>query len=141
MCIRDSAPLQQAPVSLGRCYFPLSEMPSARLHDLLKQAAIHRAQQKTKLFLCVQETHGYSQALWQSLATALGYHQNRLAMTLLAQRLPLSQVRNLPTLERTAALFGLAGFLSPDLPSTAPPESREWLQLSLIHISEPTRPY
>lgn len=122
------APLEQAPVTLGRCYFPLAEMALPRLEDLLKQAATYRAQQKAARFHCVAETHGYPQALWQALATALGFHQNRLAMTLLAQRAPLSLLRNLPPLERTAYLFGLAGFLAPDLPDSAPPESRAWLR-------------
>lgn len=118
----------QAPVTLGRCYFPLAEMPLPRLEELLKQAATYRAQKKAALFHCVAETHGYPQALWQALATALGFHQNRLAMTLLAQRAPLRLLRNLPPLERTAYLFGLAGFLAPDLPESAPAESRTWLR-------------
>ena len=58
---------------------------------------------------------------------ALGYHQNQLAMTLLAQRAPLAQMRHLPSLERTAYLFGLAGFLSRELPESAPSESHQWL--------------
>lgn len=120
--------LQQAPVTLGRCYQPLANMPLDRVEDLLKKAALHRARQKAKLFLCVQENHGYPQALWQALATALGYHQNRLAMTLLAQRAPLARLRNLGPLDRTAYLFGLAGFLVPELPDKAPPESSAWLQ-------------
>lgn len=120
--------LQQAPVTLGRCYHPLGEMPLARVEDLLQKAALHRARQKANLFLCVAENHGYSQALWQALATALGYHQNRLAMTLLAQRAPLAKLRNLAPLDRTAYLFGLAGFLVPELPEKAPAESRAWLQ-------------
>lgn len=121
-------PLQQAPVTLGRCYFPFQNMELTRVEDLLKKAALHRATKKANQFLCVQENHGHPQALWQALANALGYHQNQLAMTLLAQRAPLSQMRNLSPLERTAYLFGLAGFLSPDLPDSAPAESHRWLR-------------
>jgi hypothetical protein len=122
------ASLEQAPVTRGRCYQPLREMPLDRVEDLLKKAALHRARHKARRFHCVAETHGYSEALWQALASALGYHQNRLAMTLLAQRAQLSSLRNLSPLDRTALLFGLAGFLTPDLPEAAPPESRQWLQ-------------
>ena len=121
-------PLQQAPVTLGRCYQPLGQMPLSRVEDLLKKAALHRAHQKSKRFHCVADIHGHPQALWQALANSLGYHQNQLAMTLLAQRAPLSQMRHLSPLDRTGYLFGLAGFLSPDLPDTAPPDSHEWLR-------------
>ncbi|MGJ8725800.1 MAG: DUF2851 family protein [Roseibacillus sp.] len=120
-------PLYQAPVTLGRCYQPLGQIPVSRVEDLLKKAALHRALQKAKRFHCVADIHGYPQALWQALANALGYHQNQLAMTLLAQRAPLSQMRHLSPTERSSYLFGLAGFLSPDLPNSAPPESHEWL--------------
>lgn len=120
--------LQQPPVTLGRCSHPLAEMTLVRIEDLLQKAALHRARQKAHLFLKVAENHGDSQALWQALATALGYHQNRLAMTLLAQRAPLAKLRNLSPLDRTAYLFGLAGFLVPELPERAPAESSAWLQ-------------
>ena len=120
-------PIHQAPVTLGRCYFPLSKMKTSRVEDLLKKAALHRARAKANRFLCVAEAHGYPQALWQSLAMALGYHQNQLAMTLLAQRAPLAKMRNLTPLDRASYLFGLAGFLSPNLPSSAPSCSHQWL--------------
>ena len=66
-------PLLQAPVTLGRCFFPLSEMKLSRVEDLLKKAAIHRARIKAARFSCVADVHGYPQALWQALANALGY--------------------------------------------------------------------
>ena len=121
-------PLNQAPVTLGRCHFPLAKMPQTRVEDLLQKAALHRARLKANRFLSAVEAHGYPQALWQSLANALGYHQNQLAMTLLAQRAPLSKMRNLPPLERASYLFGLAGFLAPELPEKAPTESHQWLR-------------
>ncbi|WP_411846867.1 DUF2851 family protein [Roseibacillus persicicus] len=121
-------PRWQAPVTLGRCCHPLASMSLGRVEDLLREAALHRAHLKAKRFLCVKEVHGYPQALWQALANALGYHQNQLAMTLLSQRAPLAKMRNLPPLERTAYLFGLAGFLSPELPDHAPSESHQWLR-------------
>ncbi|MEM9081720.1 MAG: DUF2851 family protein, partial [Verrucomicrobiota bacterium] len=73
------------------------------------------------------EAHSFGQALWQHLALALGYYQNRSPMNLLAQITPLNQLRNLPPAHRTATLFGHAGFLKPDLPETAPADSRQWL--------------
>ena len=121
-------PLSQAPVTLGRCYFPFSKMEMSRVEDLLKKAALQRSLSKANHFHCVTETHGRAQALWQALATTLGYHKNQLPMTLLAQRAPLSKMRNLTPLDRTGYLFGLAGFLTPDLPNSAPPDSHQWLR-------------
>ncbi|MBK1833587.1 DUF2851 family protein [Roseibacillus ishigakijimensis] len=121
-------PRWQAPVTLGRCFQPLAEMELPRVEDLLREAARHRAHRKAARFRAVADTHGFPQALWQALANALGFHQNQLAMTLLAQRAPLGKMRHLPPLERTAYLFGLAGFLRPDLPEEAPPESHRWLR-------------
>jgi hypothetical protein len=59
--------------------------------------------------------HGADEALFQEIAAALGYKENKLPFTLIAQRLPLKLLRrNLDDTE--AILFGLAGFLeTPDL--------------------------
>src|SRR5439155_1069824 len=61
------------------------------------------------------EVHGRDEALFQAIAEALGYKQNRLPFTLLAQRLPLAFLRKLRE-DAEALLFGVAGFLdTPDL--------------------------
>jgi len=53
--------------------------------------------------------------LYQEIAAALGYKENKLAFTLLAQRLPLGNLQSHP-IDTEALLFGLGGFLdSPDL--------------------------
>src|SRR6202045_287175 len=59
--------------------------------------------------------HGLDETLFQEIAAALGYKENKLPFTLIAQRLPLKTLRkNLDDVE--AILFGLAGFLeTPDL--------------------------
>src|SRR5713101_4255455 len=59
--------------------------------------------------------HGRDEALFQELAAALGYKENKLPFTLVAQRLPLKLLREKPD-ESEALLFGVAGFLeAPDL--------------------------
>ncbi len=121
-------PLYQAPVSLGRCFHPLGQISLARVEDLLKKAALYRAKEKAQRFHALVETHGYSQALWQHLAAALGYHRNQLPMILLAQRAPINKLRQLSQLDRTAYLFGLSGFLRPDLPEQAPQDSHQYLR-------------
>ena len=61
------------------------------------------------------DNHGRDEALFQEIAAALGYKQNKLPFTLLAQRLPLKLLRANST-EAEAMLFGVAGFLqAPDL--------------------------
>jgi hypothetical protein len=61
------------------------------------------------------DAHGRAETLFQEIATALGYKENKLPFTLLTQRLPLRFVReNVENCE--ALLFGAAGFLeTPDL--------------------------
>ena len=51
---------------------------------------------------------GYDQALFQSLATTLGYKENKLPFALLAQRLPLATLRAEPA-AAAALLLGLTG--------------------------------
>ena len=61
------------------------------------------------------ENHGRDEALFQEIAAALGYKENKLAFTLLAQRLPLGFLRKQSDVAE-ATLFGVAGFLeAPDL--------------------------
>src|SRR5207302_558212 len=50
--------------------------------------------------------------LFQAVAEALGYKQNRLPFTLLSQRLPLAFLRSRRE-DAEALLFGVAGFLDP----------------------------
>jgi hypothetical protein len=99
----------------GRCHAPLKDLPQERLGSILAAASQFRLQRKAARIKNIVETHGRDAALFQEIAAALGYKQNKLAFTLLAQRLPLSSLRQeIGDIE--AMLFGVAGFLqSPDL--------------------------
>ena len=99
----------------GRCQAPLKDLPQDRLVSILTAASQFRLQRKAARLKSIVENHGRDAALFQELAAALGYKQNKLAFTLLAQRLPLASLRkNQEELE--AILFGVAGFLAaPDL--------------------------
>src|SRR2546423_8734587 len=99
----------------GRCQAPLKDLPQDRLESILTAASQFRLQRKAARLKSIVESHGRDAALFQELAAALGYKQNKLAFTLLAQRLPLASLRkNQEDLE--AILFGVAGFLTaPDL--------------------------
>jgi hypothetical protein len=99
----------------GRCQAPLKDLPEQRVGSVLQAAAQFRLRQKAKRIRNKIDTHGRDEALFQEIAGALGYKENKLPFTLLAQRLPLRFLReNVRDCE--ALLFGGAGFLeNPDL--------------------------
>lgn len=111
----------------GRCVVPLKGMPGSSIERLLKEAAMHRAGMKASRWLKTVEAHGIDAALFQATAETLGYRGNALAMRLLAQRVPLGNLRGeIDAAE--AILFGSAGFLSSDIHELAPPETRDYLR-------------
>jgi hypothetical protein len=99
----------------GRCQAPLKDLPEERVRGVLDAAAQFRLQRKSTRIRSKIDNHGPDEALFQEIAAALGYKENKLPFTLIAQRLPLKSLReNLPDAE--ALLFGVAGFLeAPDL--------------------------
>lgn len=110
--LRDAAkPRPMAEARLGRCATPLREMSEANVTSLLESAAQYRLQRKATRFQALVRIHGREQAVFQSLANALGYRRNQRAFTVLAQRLPLRAMLKLDALEREALLFGVSGFL------------------------------
>ncbi len=99
----------------GRCQAPLGNLPEERVRSVLNAAAQFRLQKKAARIRAKIDNHGRDEALFQEIAGALGYKENKLPFTLIAQRLSLkSLLGKMPDAE--AILFGLAGFLeSPDL--------------------------
>src|SRR5437773_606670 len=113
--LRDAAagivPLAHA----GRCVAPLRNLEAERVTSVLEAAAKFRLRQKANRLRQRIEVHGRDEALFQAIADALGYKQNRPLVTLLAQRLPLAFLRKRRE-DAEALLFGVAGFLdAPDL--------------------------
>jgi hypothetical protein len=95
----------------GRCQAPLKSLPEERVRGILTGASQFRLRKKANSIRSKIESHGRDEALFQEIAAALGYKENKLAFTVLAQRLPLSYLRaNADDTE--ALLFGLAGFLA-----------------------------
>ena len=99
----------------GRCQAPLKDLPEERVCSVLDAAAQFRLRQKANRIRNKIDTHGRDETLFQEIAGALGYKENKLPFTLLAQRFPLRLLReNVRSCE--ALLFGGAGFLeTPDL--------------------------
>jgi hypothetical protein len=99
----------------GRCVAPLRNLEASRVASVLEAAAQFRLRRKADRLRQRAETHGREETIYQSLADALGYKQNRLPFTLLAQRLPLALLHKYRD-DAEALLFGVAGFLeTPDL--------------------------
>ncbi|MEO5719541.1 MAG: DUF2851 family protein [Chthoniobacterales bacterium] len=112
----------------GRCHAPLRGQPEEKITSILEAAAQFRLQRKAQRMQRLSELHGPDEALYQELAAALGYKQNKLPFTLLAQRLPGKNLRQRPH-EIEAVLFGLAGFLAaPDLAQFTP-GTRQYLRV------------
>jgi hypothetical protein len=99
----------------GRCQSPLKDLPGDRVRSVLDGPAQFRLQKKAARISAKIDNHGRDEALFQELAAALGYKENKLPFTLIAQRLPLKLLRE-NSEDSEAMLFGLAGFLeAPDL--------------------------
>ncbi len=113
--LRDSATGMVPLAYAGRCVAPLKSLAAERIAAILEGAAKFRLQQKANRLRQRIEAHGGGEVLFQAMAEALGYKQNRLPFTLLTQRLPLSFLRKHRE-DSEALLFGVAGFLdAPDL--------------------------
>jgi hypothetical protein len=99
----------------GRCQAPLKNLPDERIRSLLYSAAQFRLRKKAGHIRSKIGSHGRDEALFQELAAALGYKENKLPFTLIAQRLTLKFLRD-DSPDAEALLFGVAGFLeAPDL--------------------------
>src|SRR5438046_4191430 len=113
--LRDAAAGMVPLAHAGRCVAPLRNLEAERVTSVLEAAAKFRLRQKANRLRQRIEVHGRDEALFQAIAEALGYKQNRLPFTLLAQRLPLAFLRKRRE-DAEALLFGFAGFLdTPDL--------------------------
>ncbi|MHA3770727.1 DUF2851 family protein [Verrucomicrobiota bacterium sgz303538] len=111
----------------GRCVAPLQVLPEETVREVLLGAARFRLQRKTAALARLVEVHGVDEALFQSLATALGYKSNKLPFTLLAQRLPLRLLQRSRD-ELEPLLFGVSGFLSNIEPTTCDQPTRTYLR-------------
>lgn len=99
----------------GRCQAPLKNLPEERVRSVLDAAAQFRLRQKANRIRNKIEVRGRDETLFQEMATALGYKENKLPFTLLTQRLPVRLLRE-KVEDCEALLFGAAGFLeAPDL--------------------------
>ena len=111
----------------GRCYHPLAEMSDSDINDLMLEAVKHRMQQKSNRISKVVDALGEDEWLWQAMAETLGYRPNKLAMTLLSQRLPIYLLKS-NLIEAESIIFGAAGFLSAENHDQAQGDTRQYLR-------------
>lgn len=127
--LQDGAkPNRMAEARIGRCASPLREMDAACAASFIEAAAQYRLQRKSEKIHALIRIHGREQAVYQSLANALGYRHNQRAFTVLAQRLPLRMMLKLAAPEREALLFGVSGFLESVRYEDTEPETRVYLR-------------
>ncbi|MGB0774680.1 MAG: DUF2851 family protein [Akkermansiaceae bacterium] len=111
----------------GRCLQPLAGMSDLDTEALLLESSRHRASLKNLRRKRTIDALGQDEWLWQCLAETLGYRPNKLAMTLLAQRVSIATVQELGDAAE-AVIYGAAGFLTAEMHEKAPPESRAYLR-------------
>ena len=94
----------------GRCQAPLKDLPEERVRSVLDAAAQFRLRQKAARMHQKIDSRGRDEVLFQELAAALGYKENKLPFTLITQRLSLRSLRETAS-DVESMLFGVAGFL------------------------------
>lgn len=113
----------------GRCVAPLSRMSDGEVESLLLSAAQFRIHQKSARLGVMGDSTSTDQAMFQAVAEALGYRQNKTAMALLAQRCPVRELLPLDPPDREARILGAAGFLAEEtFREATDPQSRHYLR-------------
>ncbi len=119
----NNVPLARA----GRCHAPLKDLPTERTESILRSAAEFRLQKKAQRLRIAIDCHGRDESLFHEIAGTLGYKENKLPFSVLAQRVTLKPLRD-DALAAEALLFGFAGFLeAPDL-AAFPSGTREYVR-------------
>lgn len=113
----------------GRCRRPLREMDETAVLHLLESAAQFRVLEKQKRLAAIAAASSERQMLFQAIAEALGFRQNKTAMAVLSQRNPLAVLVSLDGESREARLYGSAGFMKTELYDPAiSPEATAYLR-------------
>ncbi|MCX6966325.1 MAG: DUF2851 family protein [Verrucomicrobia bacterium] len=120
-------PVNPPPCATTACREAFAGMPPARLRELVEAAAQYRLCRKAARQARLGEQFGPGEALYQGIAEALGYRNNKLPFMLLAQRFPLALVRS-RRMEIEPLLFAGSGFLNATDLSPLPGDTRSYLR-------------
>jgi len=104
----------------GLCHQPLSRLPQEKLLELLNAAGDARIHTKMDRFHDRIITKGYEQTFYEGVAEAMGYPSNKLPFRILAESVPVAELRALVPpkagAQKTteiiqALLFGVSGLI------------------------------
>ena len=104
-------PVDPPPCANTTCREAFAALSAAQVLDLVEAAAQYRLCRKAARRERLADLFGPEEALYQGIAEALGYRNNKLPFTLLAQRFPLALVRS-KRQEIESLLFAGSGFLN-----------------------------
>lgn len=107
----------------GRVRGATSPVDPIALEEVLEAAVRYRLAVKRERWFRAEALHGPSEALFQAVAMALGYKNNKVPFLLVAQRVRWERAR---AKEGEAMLFGIAGFLGAEQFDSAGAESRDY---------------
>ena len=106
--------------NVGLCHKPLAQLPKEKLSQLLDAAGEARLSTKMERFHDSVIIEGYEQTFYRGVAEALGYPENKKPFQMLADALPLIELKslvpaNIPKKEKVlhyeALLFGVSGLM------------------------------
>jgi hypothetical protein len=95
----------------------------AALEEVLEAAVRYRLAVKRERWFRAEALHGPTEALFQAVAMALGYKNNKVPFLLVAQRVRWERAR---AKDGEALLFGIAGFLGAEQFDSAGAQSRDY---------------
>ncbi|WP_299451441.1 DUF2851 family protein [uncultured Pigmentiphaga sp.] len=115
------------PARPSPCCAPMATLPDTKALQLIEAAAQYRLCRKAARMQALATRFTPGEALYQTLAEALGYRHNKLPFKLLAQRFSLALVRRSPC-PPEPLLFAGAGFLPLEDLSAMPDDTRTYLK-------------
>lgn len=111
----------------GGCAASLRGFSGKIVGAIIESAAQFRMRKRAARLSRLIEVHGPDEALYQALATTMGYKSNKLPFTVIAQRLPLrTLLQHKP--EAEALIFGISGFLGTSDLAQFDRETRSYLR-------------
>jgi hypothetical protein len=119
VCLDTPGGVMRAPAA------PDSPLEEDAARQLIEAAAQFRFRRKAERFQRSQLLCGREEALFQAIATGLGYKNNKIPFLLVAQRAGLGRAA---AREGEALLFGLAGFLRAEDFASGDDEARNYLR-------------
>ena len=123
----EFTPVAPLPCTTTACRGTFEAMPTARVLEIIEAAAQYRLCRKAARLAKLAEQFGPEEALYQGTAEALGYRNNKLPFTLLAQRFPLALLRS-RSQEIEPLLFAGSGFLNATDLSPMSGDTRSYLR-------------